>query len=98
MALLATFRRGAASCCRKIFQTQRCQHTASAFDQFSGEELYSDVPEEQLASAGTQALRTDTFVREVPLTHCRFSVTVSLFADGLTCWLLRLYALSCIAS
>ncbi|CAL5222347.1 g4698 [Coccomyxa viridis] len=65
MALLAIFRRGAAACCRNIFQAERrFQHTAAAFDQFSGEELYSELPEEQLASAGSQALRTDTFVRE----------------------------------
>ena len=70
MALLTTFRRGAASCCRRFFQAEtRCQHTATAFDQFSGEELYSEVPEEQLASAGSQALRTDTFVREVAHIH-----------------------------
>ena len=66
MALLATLRRGAATCCRSIFQAERrCQHTAAGFDLFSGEELYTELPEEQLASAGSQALRTDTFVREV---------------------------------
>ena len=73
MALLAIFRRGAAACCRNIFQAERrFQHTAAAFDQFSGEELYSELPEEQLASAGSQALRTDTFVREVALTHYKY--------------------------
>ena len=67
MALLAACRRGVASCSVKVLPFQaRFQNPAAAFDQFLGEELnYVDPSDEADATAGTQALRTDTFVREV---------------------------------
>ena len=67
MALLAAWRRGAASCSGKVLPFQaRFQNPAAAFDQFLGEELnYVDPSDEADATPGTQALRTDTFVREV---------------------------------
>ena len=67
MALLAAWRRGVASCSGKNLPFQaRFQNPAAAFDQFLGEELnYVDPSDEADATPGTQALRTDTFVREV---------------------------------
>ncbi len=70
MALLAAFRRGVASCSRSILPFQRrSQNAAAAFDMFAGEELHSDPSNEELALAGSQALRTDTFVKEVALSQ-----------------------------
>lgn len=66
MALLSALRRAAASCSRKALPSQaRCQNTAAALEQFSGDELYGDTADEELAAGGAQATRTNTFVREV---------------------------------
>ena len=67
MALLAACRKGLASCSGKALPFQaRFQNPAAAFDQFLGDELnYVDPSDEADATPGTQALRTDTFVREV---------------------------------
>ena len=67
MALLAACRRGVASCKGKALPFQaRLQNPAAAFDQFLGDDLsYGDPSDEGDATPGTQALRTDTFVREV---------------------------------
>ncbi len=45
------------------WQLARGQHAASALEAFSGEELYEPAYSEP--PKGTQAHRTDTFVREV---------------------------------
>lgn len=81
MALLAACRRGAASCSRRAQPFQaRFQNPAAAFDQFLGEDLsYVDPSDEGDATPRTQALRTDTFVREVgPHQVMRANCTVVL--------------------
>ena len=80
MALLAACRRGVASSSRKAlpFQT-RAQNPAAAFDLFLGEELsYVDPSDEGDATPGTQALRTDTFVREVGSHEVIFAICTIL--------------------
>ena len=70
MALLSALRRAATSCNRNVLPFQaRCQNAVAALEQFSGDELYGDTTDEELAAGGAHSTRTNTFVQEVRICY-----------------------------